>query len=349
MRPELVAPAGIVAALVVLSGLIGLAGTWLARRYALRRRLLDHPNARSSHVVATPRGGGIAIVAGFAVGMTLWASLAGPGPWRLLWAAVVPPALLVAAIGFWDDHRPLPARWRLLVHFAAAALAVLVLGGLRPLPLPGIEVDAGLAGSAMAVVGLVWILNLYNFMDGIDGIAATEGVFVATSAALLAGPGSGAFVPLLLVSAASAGFLAFNWPPARIFMGDVGSGFLGFVLGALLFAQHASGHLPFGAGLILLGAFLADATVTLLVRLLRGERLHEAHRSHAYQRAARRFGGHRTVTAAVLAINLLWLLPLSMLATRWPDWSLPLAALAITPLAALALSLGAGRPDAPNM
>jgi len=338
-----------IAAFVALAGLVGLIGTWAMRAYALRRDLLDHPNARSSHVVPTPRGGGIAIVAGFCLATTAWALGSDGERAALLWLAIVPPALLVAVVGFVDDHRPLSARARLIAHFVAAAWTVGLFGGLPSLPWPSGALPVGLAGGALAVIATVWCLNLYNFMDGIDGIAASEAVFVTLAAAVLGGAAAPAFVPLLALAAAAAGFLAFNWPPARIFMGDAGSGFLGLVLASLLLSLHVSGHLPIGAGLILLGTFLADATVTLLVRLLRGERLHEAHRSHAYQRATRRFGGHRPVTLAVLAIDLLWLLPLAWLATGFPDWSLPLAALAITPLAALALSLGAGRPDAPNM
>lgn len=334
-----------VSAILALAGLIGLLGTWLMRAYALRRDLLDHPNARSSHAAPTPRGGGVAIVAGFCLATTAWTLASGSGHATRLWLAIVPPALLVAAVGFADDHRPLSARFRLLVHFVAAAWVVGMLGGLPTIPWPGGDLPMGLAGGALAVVASVWCLNLCNFMDGIDGLAASEAVFVAGAAAWLGGAGSPAFLPLLALAAAAAGFLVFNWPPARIFMGDAGSGFLGLMLAGLLLAQQAAAALPIGAALILLGAFVADATVTLLVRLRRGERLHEAHRSHAYQRAARRFGGHRPVTLAVLAIDLLWLLPLAWLATRFPDWSMPLSALAIAPLVALALGLGAGRAD----
>lgn len=338
-----------IGAILALAGLIGLLGTWVMRAYALRRDLLDHPNARSSHRAPTPRGGGVAIVAGFCLAATAWVLVSNDADAIRLWIAIVPPTLLVAGIGFVDDHRPLSARLRLLVHFVAATWLVCLLGGLPTIPWPGGDLPLGLAGAVFAVVATVWCLNLYNFMDGIDGIAASEAVFVATAAALLGGTGSPAFVPLIAVAAAAAGFLTFNWPPARIFMGDAGSGFLGLALAGLLLAQHAAGTLPIGAALILLGAFLADATVTLLVRLRRGERLHEGHRSHAYQRATRRFGGHRPVTVTVLAIDLLWLLPLAWLATRFPGWSLPLAALAIAPLAALALGLGAGRPDSDGM
>lgn len=332
-------------ALATLAACVGLVGTWLTRHYVLRRDLLDHPNERSSHTVPTPRGGGVAIVAAFALVATIDAAFAGADAQRL-WQAVVPAALLVAAVGFWDDHRPLSARARLLAHFTAATWIVVLLGGLPAIAWPGGALALGAVGGVLAVLALVWFLNLYNFMDGIDGIAAVEAVFVASTAAWLGGGASTALVPLLALAAASAGFLAFNWPPARIFMGDVGSGFLGIALGALLLAQAASGDLPLGVAAILPGVFVADATATLIVRSLRRDRLHEAHRSHAYQHCARRFGSHRPVTLAVLAIDLLWLLPMAVLATREPEWSLPIAAAALLPLFVLALALGAGRPEA---
>ena len=332
-------------ALVAAAGAIGLAGTWLTRRYALRRNLLDRPNERSSHTVPTPRGGGIAIVAGFCAALLAWAALGNAPQAATLAAALLPASLLTAGMGFWDDHRPLPARARLVAHFAAAGWAVAILGPVQSLPWPGATIGLGVAGTVLTVVAVVWILNLCNFMDGIDGIAGSEAVFVALAAAALGAPDSPAKVPLLMLATASAGFLAFNWPPAKIFMGDVGSGFLGLALAALLLAQHAHGGLPIAAAVILLGVFVCDATVTLLVRLLRGERVHEAHRSHAYQRLARRFGSHRAVTLGALAIDLLWLLPMAALAARHPEWSIPVAALALAPLAAAALLAGAGRPD----
>jgi Fuc2NAc and GlcNAc transferase len=180
-------------------------------------------------------------------------------------------------------------------------------------------------------------------MDGIDGIAASEATFVAIAAAALGGADSPAFVPLLALAAACAGFLAFNWPPARIFMGDVGSGFVGLVLAGLLLMQHVAGTLPLAASAILLGVFVVDATVTLAIRVASGQPPHVAHRSHAYQRCARHFRSHRNVTLATLAIDVAWLLPLATLASYQPDWSMPIAALALAPLVLLAIALGAGK------
>ena len=315
------------------------AGTWLGTlavlRYAHARDLLDHPNERSSHVAPTPRGGGLAIVVSLLAGLVALHAL-GKVNDMLLWA-LGGGGLAVALVGFVDDHGGLSPRFRLVVHFAAVSWALYWLCGMPPLPVGGGYVIDGPAWTAVGAVGLVWLLNLYNFMDGIDAIASVEAVCVALGALLLGGAPA-----WLLVAAAAGGFLLLNWPPARIFMGDVGSGFLGFVLGVLAVDAAAWEHLPLAATAILLGAFLVDATVTLFRRWLNGERLSEAHRSHAYQHAARRFGGHRPVVLAVIAINLLWLLPWAWVAQAWPRWSITTAAVALAPLVALAWRLGAG-------
>lgn len=287
--------------------------TGLLRRYALARSVLDIPNERSSHTIPTPRGGGVAIVLSFLAALAV---LAFSGRLdRAVFLALFGGGGLVALIGFLDDHGHIAARWRLLAHFCAAGWALFWLGGFPALSLFGQTFALGWAGHALAAVGLVWLLNLYNFMDGIDGIAGVEAVTVCLGAILLFGVTSssqeGWSLPLLLL-AAVAGFLAWNFPPAKIFMGDAGSGFLGLVLGILaLQAATVSAELFFG-WIILLGVFIIDATVTLLRRVLRGERFYEAHRSHAYQYASRRHGAHKPVTLAVGLINLLWLLPLAI-------------------------------------
>jgi Fuc2NAc and GlcNAc transferase len=186
-------------------------------------------------------------------------------------------------------------------------------------------------------------------MDGIDGIAASETLSVGLMAALLLTLGTGIGLTAtagvaLALAAASGGFLAWNWPPARIFMGDVGSGVLGFVLAVLALWSAIHEELSLVVWLILAGVFLVDATLTLLIRMFRGERWFEAHRSHAFQHAARRWGSHRTITLSVLAINVGWLLPMAWLAATHPSWELALLALALLPLTLLAYRLGAGRP-----
>jgi Fuc2NAc and GlcNAc transferase len=286
--------------------------TGLLRRYALARSVLDIPNERSSHTVPTPRGGGVAIVLSFLAAIAALA-LSGLLAWPVFWA-LFGGGGLVALIGFLDDHGHIAARWRLLAHFCGAGWALFWLKGLPALTLFERTFDLGWAGHVLAAVGLVWLLNLYNFMDGIDGIAGVEAVTVCIGGSLLYGLASPAgtewHLPLALLAAVS-GFLFWNFPPARIFMGDAGSGFLGLVLGLLALQAAAVSSTLFFGWIILLGVFIIDATVTLVRRIVRGERFYEAHRSHAYQYASRRHGAHKPVTVAVGLINLLWLLPLA--------------------------------------
>ncbi len=285
--------------------------TGVLRRYALTRSLLDIPNERSSHSVPTPRGGGVAIVLCFLLALPFLAcfdELDWPRVWALLGAGG-----WVAIIGFLDDHGHIAARWRLLAHFIAALWGLAWLGGLPPLIFFGVSVDLGWLGYVLAALYLVWLLNLYNFMDGIDGIASVEAISACLGGALiyllLDEPGL-AFLPLLLAAACS-GFLYWNFPPAKIFMGDAGSGFLGITLGVLSLQAAWVAPQLLWSWLILLGVFIVDATWTLFRRLLRGEKVYEAHRSHAYQFASRKFGRHLPVTSAVALLNLGWLLPIA--------------------------------------
>lgn len=315
------------------------------RRYALARSIMDIPNARSSHQIPTPRGGGVAIVLGF-LGCLPLAGLLGAVDGRSL-LALLPAGALVAAIGFLDDHRHIPARWRLLGHFVAALWLLCWLGGVPPLPMPWGMLDLGLLGDFLGLVFLVWLLNLYNFMDGIDGIAGLEAISVCLGGALCGwavGTSQLAWLPLIL-GLAAAGFLVWNFPPARIFMGDAGSGFLGLILGGLALQAGAVASPLIWSWLILLGVFIVDATFTLIRRLIRGERVYEAHRSHAYQRASRRYGSHLRVSLAVTAINVLWLMPLALLVALGQVSGLLALIVAYAPLVLVVAHQGAGRPD----
>ncbi len=315
--------------------------TWWIRRYALRRELLDHPNDRSSHAVPTPRGGGGAIALSYLLGLTVLFGL-GRVAWPLL-AALLGGGFLVAVVGFWDDHGHVKRRIRFGAHILAAAWAVWWLGGMESIRLAGSVLDLGLLGGAVALLGVVYLLNIYNFMDGIDGIAGGEAVTVA----LVGGGVLAHFAlpelawPLWLLAAATGGFLVFNWPPATIFMGDVGSGFLGFVFGVFVvaLADTPAGFWPL---LILLGVFIVDASVTLGRRVLRRERFYDAHRSHAYQHAAR-LRGHLVVSATVCLVNVLLLGPAAYLAGEYPGWNVALFAFCALVLGAGAYRLGAGR------
>jgi Fuc2NAc and GlcNAc transferase len=333
--------------LLLATAFLSLLLTAVLRRYALARNLMDHPNARSSHQLPTPRGGGVAIVLSFLPGLPLlvWA---GAMPWRdgvgLLGAGV-----LVALIGFVDDHGHIAARWRLLAHFVAASWALVWMGGLPPLMVFGVVVDAGWLGQVLATLYLVWLLNLYNFMDGIDGLAGVQAIAACAGAALLclleATTVAAWSAPMLLLAAVS-GFLCWNFPTARIFMGDAGSGFLGLMLGVLSIQAAWINPAFFWAWLILLGVFVVDATLTLLRRIARRQKLYEAHCSHAYQYAARKYGAHRPVTLAVGAINLIWLLPLALLVGLGYVEGMIGVLLAYAPLVCLAFRFKAGAAEA---
>ena len=287
--------------------------TLVLRRYALAKSLMDIPNERSSHSVPTPRGGGVAIVVAFMLALPVLKALG------LLSASafigLLGSGLLVAVIGFVDDHGHIAARWRLLGHFIAAAWALFWLNGLAPLSFFGSTLDLGWFGNILALVYLVWMLNLYNFMDGIDGLASAEAICACIGVSLIywiSGHTSLAWASLVLAGAVL-GFFYWNFPPAKIFMGDAGSGFLGIMLAVLSLSAAWEAPELFWAWLIMLGAFIVDATWTLLRRLIRGDAVSQAHRSHAYQYASRLFRSHKKVTMAIVVINLAWLWPIALM------------------------------------
>lgn len=285
---------------VIAAWLIGTVGTALAIRYAHARALMDQPGDRRSHEVPTPRGGGVAIVAAVvAVGIGLLVARWGGESEQL---SLVLPFLagcgLVAAIGWADDHRPLPAFVRLLMHLLAAGIFAGALWVQTKQP----------ALALLAFAAPLVLTNVWNFMDGINGIAATQAVVVAVFFSLAL---SGAWMALALVTAAATwGFLPYNFPRARVFMGDVGSGAIGFALGCLatVAASQVLASAPSRVSVLLLAlpfsAFLVDTTLTLAGRILRGEPWWTPHVLHAYQGAARKVG-HGRVTVGFLGWTLL--------------------------------------------
>ncbi len=317
--------------------------TGLCRLYALKVKMLDIPNTRSSHTVPTPRGGGIGLVITFLAGsglITEYSSI----PITITTGVIISCAL-VAIVGFIDDHFHLPALFRLATHSISALIFLNVAE--VPTLSSWFPVDFPLYGFNYLIFGisLVWLLNLYNFMDGIDGIAGTETLSVIGGVLfILWASGNfgnyGSWIGIL--GAAVAGFLVWNWPPAKIFMGDVGSGFLGFILGCFAILTSNDQTINIWTWVILLAVFIVDATVTLLRRFLRGEHFWMAHRSHAYQILARRYNSHTKITLGVLLINIIWLLPLALLTTRHPPYALFFILAATLPLIILAVSVGAG-------
>lgn len=283
------------------------------RAYALSKKLLDIPNERSSHVIPTPRGGGLAFVILFFIGLIACYHL-GLMP-EQIFIGILLPCFCIAAIGFVDDRKGLSAKVRLIGHLGSSLFAVIILGRIPSLPLGVFVISSTLILFIFSVFYLAWLLNLFNFMDGIDGLAAMEAITISAGMAFLCfihGQLLEAYL-LFYLGAVVAGFLVWNFPPAKIFMGDVGSGFLGISLG--LFSLLASQNNPQSlyAWLVLLGVFVVDATYTLIERFIKGEKIWEAHRSHAYQYAAHYYGSHKVVTLTILLINLCWLFPWAFL------------------------------------
>ena len=263
-------------------------------RVAARLALLDHPTARSSHVRVTPRGGGIAIAAGVAGGLLAAGQHVSPAA-----AALLGGAGALALVGLADDRRGLSVGLRLLLQTAAAAGLALVTGGVPRLPLPApLDLDLGVAAVPLTVVWIVAVVNFFNFMDGIDGLAGGQAVIAGIGVAL-AGWDPMAAVIGAAVAGAAAGFLPFNWAPARIFMGDTGSLALGYTFASLpLLARFHSRPQAVFWMVMSLWLFLADATWTLVARVIRGEPWHLPHRDHAYQRLVRAGASHASVAAA---------------------------------------------------
>ena len=332
-------------ALICAAGLVSWVGTALVMRHNLKLGLIQPPNARSSHDSLTPHGGGIGIVIGGTVaGAALLLLRSDLGRWSILFLA-----LLIAITGLTDDIRQLSARTRLGIQLVATGL---LLAALHPLPALTLPYSYNLAGIALGIVlffGGIWWLNLFNFMDGIDGLAGSQAAFMLIAASLFAACVNLSALSnmywywMLAISASSIGFLCLNWPPARIFMGDVGSTYLGFIIFALALCTVRDGLLSYASWLILGAFFIVDASMTLLRRLLTRQRLSEAHRSHAYQRLARAWGSHKKVTLLILCINVLWLAPLSWGTLNDPPRAWLYVLVAYLPLIATAGIVGAGK------
>ncbi len=304
---------------------IGLAGvgsallTIAAIAYAHRRAMLDLPGGRRSHGAPTPRGGGVGIVVVMLVstGWLVWDGSLAQGSGIPFGVGLA----LVATIGWIDDHRPLSALLRLAVHLAASTIFV------WSLPRHG-AMELSVPIAFLQVMLLATAINFWNFMDGINGLIATQSAAVALCAMLLFGVAGAPEWSLLaaVLLGACLGFLPFNFPRAKIFLGDVGSGGLGFACGALLLQAQASGAVDALGAALVASVLLLDAGLTLANRMLRGRRWYNPHREHLYQWLVRRGRSHTFVTSLYLFWTLLVVMPVLWLMRSNPAWSVWLAA-----------------------
>ncbi len=324
--------------------------TYLIHQYAINKNLLDIPNARSSHAIPTPRGGGLSVVIVFLI------SLFGLQKFDLIslsnnsLISIIFSSVLVAGIGFWDDHQSISAQWRFSIHIIAILIILGCLPQLPSISIFNLKINLVIFGFIFYTLVLAWLLNLYNFMDGIDGFASVEAISVSLGATLLLciqGDNNWSLI-LGLLAICVAGFLVWNWPHAKIFMGDACSGFLGFILGVIALETMLDGIMNLWTWLILLALFITDSSVTLSSRILKGEKWHQAHCSHAYQCYARqlinqfeqnglekilaRTYAHRQINLNLLLINFCWLLPLAAIVTFYPFWGLIITIFAYIPL-----------------
>jgi len=300
--------------------------TGLAIRYSTRRGLVDRPGARHSHREPTPRGGGVSLVLALLVVTAGLATHRLPGAWS---TCIGPGAVAVALLGWWDDHRSLGAGLRFIVQLAVSLYLIWCAASSGWMH--------GAWTSMAALVFVLWMTNLYNFMDGSNGMAGLQGVSAGCALAWLfatAGDGPAALLALLLASAC-AGFLPWNLGRARVFMGDVGSLFLGFAYGAVLVYGVGNGELGLPVALMVMAVFLADSTLTLASRVIRGERWYNAHRQHLYQRLIAHGWSHSRVAVFYQAVNLLLVWPGIWVAVRFPALVWPVAV-------CMALFLGLG-------
>ena len=320
--------------------------TKLMRHYAIKKNIIDNPNDRSSHSIPTPRGGGVAIVISYI--SSLFFLIYSQLLYLQVGLTLIIAGFVIALLGFLDDHGHINSMLRLAVHFVVAIGVVISLGGFSEVTaFNGLQL--GFIANIIAVLFLVWLLNLYNFMDGINGIASVEAITTVVSMAILYYVLNTTLNSdiLWLLAACVFGFLLWNFPKAKIFMGDACSGFLGLTLGILALIALKENLALFCAWIICLGVFVVDATYTLIKRVLSGYKMYDAHRSHSYQILSRKWGSHTPVTLAVAAINLVWLLPLAYYTVTQPlAYPEFMVLVAYLPLILIAMKLKAGHPDA---
>ena len=325
-----------------LSGAASLLATALVLRLAQRAGWLEPPSSRGLHCEPTLSRGGVGFVLVSAAALVFLLPVTGLVYWES--ALLLGGGLSIAVLGFIDDATSLPVLPRLGVHFSMAAMAIWILDPLGDLM--AFDLLTLLAMTAL-LIAWVWMINLFNFMDGIDGLVATGVVTISLTAAALAVSNNnlGLALSWSALAGSTGAFLRWNWPPARIFMGDVGSGYLGYVVALLTLMSIQQSAVSIWSMLILIAPFIVDTGFTLLRRMWRGDRWYQAHRQHAYQKLALSWGSHLRVTRGLLGIQVLLMTPLAAAAEWQPQLGPLLASLVGLGLGSVALLLRAGTPD----
>jgi Fuc2NAc and GlcNAc transferase len=299
----------------VIIGLVSALCTLGVVKTANKFGLLDIPNERSSHASITPRGGGLSIVLATFIGLFFLKSVENLSTDQV--APIIFGGFIVALIGLFDDLGKVRSiATRLAAHVVGASIGLGIIGGIPKLSVFSYGIEPSIIGNILAILYVVWLINLYNFMDGINGLAGVEAISVCVLVAILSvrnGLTSTPVISLMILASAVTGFLVFNFPFARVFMGDVGSGFLGLTFALLSLVSANEKENMFWVWLIMLGVFIVDTSYTLCHRLINGENVKTAHKNHAYQVLARRLNSHRLVTVGVLIVNVFWLFPVAFL------------------------------------
>ena len=297
--------------------------TRYVRNYSLRNNVVDVPNERSSHINPTPTGGGLAICISI-----LFAIIIFPGSdssISSLKLGLAPGVLVIGIVGWLDIHREVAVVTRALLYLLASVWAIIMLGGFSEIVIGPYLVSIGWFGSIFAVFAISWLLNLYNFMDGTDGLASVQAISTSFYGLLffsIVGETNASIVCGTILLSCCA-FLIWNWAPARIFMGDVGSCALGFTFGVLAVYSEITSSIPVMCWFVLLSIFIADSTFTLFRRMISGDTWYRAHNTHAYQRLVQMGMPHKLLATYVFLTNFFVLGPLAYLVWQMPKFAIP--------------------------
>lgn len=317
-------------------------GTYHLAQTLLNTSLLDIPNDRSSHQVPTPRAGGVVFVGLLALAWAI-GGFTQTVDWRIV-VTLLGGGSAVALSGFYDDRFSLSFKYRLTIHFLAAIWALAWMPHMPVWVFNHIHWSLSLVTAPFWVFWIVWMTNLYNFMDGIDGLAGGQAIFLSLGGLLLIQHDPLLSWSLGFVAASALGFLVWNWAPAKIFMGDVGSAFLGYYFAVIMLIAVGKNPASFWAWMILTSLFWVDTSYTLIRRVMQKLPWYQAHCSHGYQQAAKKWGSHSSVTLGMMFINLVWILPLAVVANQWSQWGYWFLIMAVVPIILIDWFLKAGIP-----